>query len=422
MHSFWKTPPKEQTQLVSKTVDLRSAYKQFPIAERDRKFAILTLNEPDGRGTFGFVSRTLPFGSVASVLHFNRLARLLHHLGLQARIAWTNYYDDYPVIDFKVLADHTTAAIRTITGLLGFECSLDKELPFSTKTDVLGVTIDLGRSGEGVVTVSNKADRVSELAEVVNDILTSGKVRVRELPSLFGRELFAESQFIGRAGRLALCELRHLENSKAGILKIDDIQRQAFNIWLDRYRFGRPRTLTVTGSHMPLVVFTDGACETKNDKFMATVGAVMFDPLDNACQAFGAEVHPHVVDEWTRAGKQHPVALTEMYAVSCARNLWRKRIDARRIIIFIDNQSVLDALIKGYSAEPMLKKLLLNFEVLDNLHPCLGWFSRVPSSSNIADLPSRGRWEELRCILPNHVVLEAACPLKREPLEKVEDC
>ena len=50
-------------------------------------------------------------------------------LGLQLDVAWTNYYDYFPVVDFKVLADHTSAAIKALTSMLGFECSLGKEFP-----------------------------------------------------------------------------------------------------------------------------------------------------------------------------------------------------------------------------------------------------------------------------------------------------
>ena len=129
----WKQMPEGAIQLVAKTVDLKSAYKQFPICPEHRRYSTLILKKPSDGTVMGFVSKTLPFGSVASVLHSNRISRLLHMLGLQLDVAWTNYYDDFPVVDFKVLADHTSAAIRALTSMLGFECSLDKELPFAEK-------------------------------------------------------------------------------------------------------------------------------------------------------------------------------------------------------------------------------------------------------------------------------------------------
>ena len=57
--------------------------------------SVLALKRPETGDVAGFVSRTLPFGSTASVLHFNRVARLLHRIGLELDVAWTNYFGDF---------------------------------------------------------------------------------------------------------------------------------------------------------------------------------------------------------------------------------------------------------------------------------------------------------------------------------------
>jgi len=59
-------------------------------------------------------------------------------------------------------------------------------------------------------------------------------------------------------------------------------------------------------------------------------------------------------------------------------------------------QVCVDALIKGYSSEDVMKSLLILLEKFDGDRPFLPWFCRVPSQSHISDLPSRGRWKELR--------------------------
>ena len=95
--------------------------------------------------------------------------------------------------------------------MLGFECALDKELPFDKCAEMLGVVLDLSQSTKGVVKVSNKPSRMEELKEVLSGILESGKVPTKNLASVFGRALFVESQFMGKAGKLALAELRSME-------------------------------------------------------------------------------------------------------------------------------------------------------------------------------------------------------------------
>ena len=58
-------------------------------------------------------------------------------------VAWTNYHDDYPVVEFSFLADNTNHTTKALTSLLGFECSTDKELPFADEAEMLGVVLQI---------------------------------------------------------------------------------------------------------------------------------------------------------------------------------------------------------------------------------------------------------------------------------------
>ena len=100
-----------------------------------------------------------------------------------------------------------------------------------------------------------------------------------------------------------------------------------------------------------------------------------------------------------------------------ARHVWRKYIDNSKCVFFIDNQGVLDACIEGYSPVAEMKRLLLSFETLDKCAPTLAWFARVPSLSNISDLPSRGKWEELASLIDFEIV-EPECFLTGDVLQK----
>ena len=128
----------------------------------------------------------------------------------------------------------------------------------------------------------------------------------------------------------------------------------------------------------------------------ATVGGVLFHPEESLPGAFGCEVSESVLRTWMDADKIHPVSLTELYAVCLSRSIWKRQLDDRKVVVFIDNQGVLDACIKGWSGEEQMKSLLLHFEVVDGKNPFLPWFARVPSSSNCADYPSRGLWSKLK--------------------------
>eukprot|EP00435_Cladocopium_sp_Y103_P066931 s1136_g29.t1 len=300
--------------------------------------------------------------------------------------------------------------------------ALDTELPFDTKAEMLGVVLDLSESTKGSVKVSNKPSRVQELSLVMEEILKAGKVEVKALPALFGRALFMESQFMGKNGKLALTELRLLEKSNKNFVSLNDLQIQAMKNLLDRYRNAAPRTLKVETTTYPCVIFTDGACERSSDGIVCAVGGVLLDPLESGTvQAFGTFVCKETVKTWEDAGKQHPVSQTEMYAECIARSIWKDRIDGRKCLFFIDHQGDLDALIKGYSTEDTLKALLVMLKKLDADNPCLPWYCRVPSSSNISDLPSRGRWKELFELLPECVVIDPSCPFSSRKLQRIPE-
>ena len=204
-------------------------------------------------------------------------------------------------------------------------------------------------------------------------------------------------------------------------MKLSDAQIKAMNNLLDRYQSGTPRCLQVQKTDMPCVIFTDGACEHgKSGELLCSIGGVIFDPAcESTIEAFGAYVSDEVVESWMRAEKVHPVSQTEMYAECVARYVWKRYIDGRRCLFFIDNQGDLDALIKGYSMEDTMKELLVMLESLDSENPCLPWYCRVPSSSNISDLPSRGRWDELFSLFPECKRIDAFCPFNSGKLQEI---
>ena len=65
-------------------------------------------------------------------------------------------------------------------------------------------------------------------------------------------------------------------------------------------------------------------------------------------------------------------------------------MDLCRVTIYVDHAGVLASLVKGSSKDLLWRQLLLLFENLDS-QATLPWFARVPSLSNPADHPSRGK-------------------------------
>ena len=84
---------------------------------------------------------------------------------------------------------------------------------------------------------------------------------------------------------------------------------------------------------------------------------------------------------WGRDGSKQLIAFLELWPVLLGILTYGPFVKGRRLVVFIDNNSVRDALIKGMLA---LCSLVVSVNGLS------AWFARIPSSSNPADDLSRG--------------------------------
>ena len=146
---------------------------------------------------------------------------------------------------------------------------------------------------------------------------------------------------MGREGRLTLSELRAMERSESRCVELSAAQVDALENLLTRYLKAVPRSLKIESVSMPLVLFTDVACEPVGDDIACTVGGILFDPRDGGgLKFFGAHVSSEVVESWKRVGKKHPVALTELYAVCVARHIWKDRMDDCKCVLMLLSKDI----------------------------------------------------------------------------------
>ena len=374
--------------ILSKTVDLKSAYKQYAISPSSRKRAVVALRSPSDAKAYGFVCKVLPFGASAAVVAFNRISRLIWRILTEAGVICGAYFDDFPIVDHSDTADGATSTIRAVLAMLGVASSEEKDTGFSESTQMLGVILDSSSASRGVVEIRNKPDRVESLVSSIDTVLQSGTIQRAEVPKLFGRLQFAEHQISGRVGMLAMADLRDIEKSVVGTWKLDETAIAAFENLRWRLKQSIPRVLRVRDSEKPTLVFTDGACEFLEDgSYEATVGGILYSPNGHS-ECFGGKVDGGLVADW-RSHKDHVIGLVELYAVVLARSHWGSAIGGRKVIFFLDNIAAMRVLIKGSSRDFAWRKLLLLFENFESECASRCWFARVPSKSNVADGPSR---------------------------------
>ena len=391
LHSAWRDSARIRPHC--KTYDLQSAYKQLPLHPEERSKSVILLRAPCDQGVKAFVCNTLPFGASASVLQFNRVALFLQRVLWELRVAVTCYYDDFPTMTPAFLAGGTDNAVHALMDLFDFQLS-EKEKPFSCAAETLGVVLDTSDPSMASIFIANKPERATMLEQSLGRILASGRLETKELPSLLGKLRFADAQLLGRTGRLALSDLRALSD-RTGAVEVTESQANALAVLRARLLASRPRAIATSPPSSPVIIFTDGACEPSGDGFDTGVGGVIFIPRTKEVRVFGCRVPPKLVAQWGE-GRKHIIGQVELYAVVLARTLWSDYVNSERCIFFVDHSGVLSACINSNSIDASWRSLLLHLEAADEAHPCLPWFHRVPSQSNIADPPSRGEWGELK--------------------------
>ena len=112
---------------------------------------------------------------------------------------------------------------------------------------------------------------------------------------------------------------------------------------------------------------------------------------------FSCEVPSVLRVKWQQA-LQHIIGPVEAYAVVVARHVWHQYVAQRRVIFYIDNNVALDSFIRGTSNSVLVRDLITSFEKSESVDPSWSWFTRVPSPSNPADDPSRGKVSDLLSI------------------------
>ena len=167
--------------------------------------------------------------------------------------------------------------------------------------------------------------------------------------------------------------------------------RQALQLSVDLLKQAPPRKLEAVSSEPPCLVFTDGAYEGG----IASCGAVVLSPRLEKPIAFGFEVEDEVVAEWRGYGHEQVIAQAEMLPIVIAKSQFPQLLRGARVLLFIDNDGVKEAFVAGVTKSEACRKMLVEAMILDAGNNSLNWYTCILSPSNIADPPSRLRWDIL---------------------------
>ena len=374
--------------LSGRTFDLKSAYKQFGVHPLDRQHLRIAVNRP-GAGTPELLGvNSLPFGAVGSVSAFLRVSYALWRIGVVLLKAfWTSYFDDFSVVARSELTHNTQWAIECLFDLLGIKFDRDgkKALPFSQTFNMLGLSVDLEASSDRVMRVGHTNSRRQELVEYIDSIISCGSIEPRVFERLRGRMVFFEGYSFGRVANQSVRTLAKACRDSVIPVPLDqELTRALLEM---KSRVGEASPLQVTSRVKETwYLFSDGA-STPEERW-GGIGAVLFSPNGSCVGWFGEQVPEGLMDSLLDKSS-NPIYELEIAPILVAVSLWRQFLQGSQLVCYLDNEAARFSYIRCFAESLPADAWIQSFLKLEADLQLNLWFGRVPTSSNIADGPSK---------------------------------
>ena len=377
----------EWRKIRGRITDLSNAYKQVPVNPRDKALSIIAVQDPDSMTVKLFRAMSLMFGETSAVYAFLRISRALSTLATRLfDLVVVEFFDDFTQLEADKSSTSAWAAMEGLMKLLGWEVSMkkNKRYPFMKAFVSLGVKIDFKYADEEIVVICNKEGRLEAIESVVKEVLKKSKMGFKEALSIKGKIAYAEGQFYGRVAAQA-CRMLSLwardGDEKWLTLEMEMCLKNLMGtLWI-----AGPRIVKMVRNSLPIVIFTDGACEDGR----TSIGGIIF-VQGEAPEAFGAVMSDWVIKEWaTKMDQVQVIGQAEIFPVLVARLTWEKKLAGNRVLYFIDNDSARLALIKSYSPVLPSLRIICECTAWDCKFQSVPWYARVSTHANAGDGPSR---------------------------------
>ena len=375
--------------LQGRAYDLRSAYRQLPVSLRSLRHSFVAhWNSHESRVEVDQLL-ALPFGASRSVYGFLRVVTSVWWIGCMALgLVWSVFFDDFVTASRQDDVRHTEAAATALFKLLGWEydeCD-EKSTEFSNVFKALGVSFNLTATEHGRVMLSNTTSRIAELVQTISEILESNSLPRAAALRLRGRMQFCDSFLFGRASRLCLQAVTKHAYEGSGPSVPSDLW-DALHRYRECLKVSRPHTVCAAHND-PYYLFTD-ACYEPCSAWCAGLGAVLFSSSGEFCAFFSFCLDQSGREALGEKHKKTIIFELEFLALVVALVHWKSWLANRPCVAYLDNNSTRDVAISGRGRNPVAKALASVLLALEDAGEVRCWYARVPSPSNVADLPSR---------------------------------
>ena len=342
----------------------------------------------------------MSFGATASVWAFNRMADSVMFLGRQILASPVlHYVDDYGGVEPSCTATSTFECFSDLTGLLGLKMKPKKACAPQRRLKMLGVFIECLPHE---VQLQPCPERVQKLGNIMHQALETNSLSPEAAHRLAGKMVFMQTTVFGGIGKAALQVVYSRSAQHGGDHeKLTHALRSALMTLMQSLRNTRPRCLPVVGTPIS-VLYTDaffalGDCGPLKPEAAPLRWKSEYALKSDHGWGYVLSVRGHTFYAFGRAPtfllrkyckRKAFIYFLEMLApilvvASCHRMM------TPFLVSFIDNQSGLAALSKGYGSDPAINGIIAFFWSFMGALGIFAHFEWVPSQLNISDPVSR---------------------------------
>ena len=147
-----------------------------------------------------------------------------------------------------------------------------------------------------------------------------------------------------------------------------------------------------SGRRLVWHIYTDACLESDRQ---AGIGGVLVDESGLLKKHFRTFLTDDQTDQLDRLDHSTIIAELEILAVWVGLTLFHDDIVDNDLAFFWENTAVLSSLISGRASNDVMRTILGKIFEWEDSHGMNIWYERVESHANIADGPSRGRYEDV---------------------------
>ena len=379
--------------------DLKGAFRGLPLRKGAWPWLITSVQNPVTGEWCYFVDKCLPFGASISCALFQRFSDALKHIvQVKTCAVITNYLDDFLFIAITIVrCNYLVQQFLVICEFINFPVSHTKTEWASELLTFLGILLN---SHDMLLRVPlEKKDRAIAMFQVIKD---RHKVTVKDLQILCGYLNFLNKAiFPGRAFT------RRMYTKYAGCLQQgpDAKLKQYHHIRLDQ-EFKADCTvwlefLNTRANHVVCQPMVDLTTTITADELLFFSDASAAEHLGYGCIFWNRWLFGKWEDHFIKQ-KKPSIAFLELFALAAGVLTWKDSITNCQVILFCDNQSVVQ-MINNMSSKCGNCMTLIRMLVLDGLRNNRRIFARYISTKQnyLADSLSCLQIKKFHALVPS---------------------